>query len=316
MASNARFRALAETIQEVSGVDIEYRPNAGLLFVMYGENERRFAERVVHSLPREERPEILTPEEALRVEPNMTPDQLGSVFLEGEYQVNPMLLSEGFKRVAVQLGARMRSDAHVTRIRRQGNRCVGVEIGDEFLPCGTVVNAAGSWAGSLATGMGVALPVSPVRGQVVLTETLPATLAAGLSTSSCYMLQKAHGEVLIGSTTERVGFDTSVTESAIQGLCHGAVRAVPLLAEVRVRRVWAGLRPGTPDELPILGSVDGLEGYQNAAGGFRTGIVASPLVGELAAQSCQGEDTTLPLEPYRVKRFSEQSASQSRAQSA
>jgi hydrogen cyanide synthase HcnC len=180
---------------------------------------------------------------------------------------------------------------------------VGVELHDEFLPAGAVVNAAGAWAGRLAGTAGVQLPVFPVRGQIVLTETLPHTLNACLSTSACYLAQKAHGEVLIGSTTEQAGFDVSVTPEAIRSLCRGAVRTIPFLRNVRIKRIWAGLRPGTPDELPILGTVEGLDGYVNAAGGFRTGIVAAPLTSQVVAEIVCKETLSFAIEAFSASRF-------------
>ncbi len=301
--SNALFPDLAAELRELAGLDVEFAPGAGLLFVIESEAERAFVEDVARSLPPALRLEVLTAEAVARLEPALRRDVAGGALLLGEYQVNPMLLAEGFKRAAIRLGASFRPNVRVTGLRRQGNRIAGVEAGGEFLPCGAVVNAAGSWAGRLAATAGLELPVFPVRGQIVLTETLPPTLKACLSTSACYLLQKAHGEVLIGSTTEHSGFDVSVTPEAIRSLCLGAVRAVPRLREVRVKRAWAGLRPGTPDELPILGPVAGLDGYFNATGGFRTGIVAAPLTGRVVAQWVRGESLCYPGEAFLMDRF-------------
>lgn len=305
--SRKRFDSVAHELKEIGSVEIEYETAQGLLFVAFDETELGFVEAVARALPSDERPEILSADQALAIEPNLTPDLRGAAWLRGEDQVNPMLLCEGYKRAAEQLGAEVRNDTAVTGIRRRGDQILGVEVGDTFLPCGTVVNAAGAWAGALARTANLSLPVEPVRGQVVLTETLPATLSACLSTSACYLAQKSHGEVLIGSTTEYEGFDVSVTEEAIQSLCRGAIRSVPRLRNVRVRRVWAGLRPGTPDELPVLGAVDGVEGYLNATGGFRTGIVASPLSAEVVAQVWAGETPSVSIAPYRAERFAESS---------
>lgn len=301
--SNARFPGLALELRELSGVDIEYAPGAGLLFVIYDEAERAFVECVVRSLPADTRLEVLGPQEVARLEPRLTGDLVGGALLSGEHQVNPMLLAEAYKRAAIRRGAAFRHDCQVTALRRRGDRVVGVEVGKEFLPCHTVVNAAGAWAGQLAATAGMALPVEPVRGQIVLTDALPPVLNACLSTSSCYLAQKGHGEVLVGSTTEHAGFDTAVTLEAIRSLCQGAVRAVPLLRRVGVKRTWAGLRPGTPDELPVLGPVAGVEGYVNATGGFRTGIVAAPLTGQLVAELVNAEAPCGSVAPFSADRF-------------
>jgi hydrogen cyanide synthase HcnC len=301
--SNSLFPELALELRELTALDVEYAPGAGLLFVIYDDSERAFVGRVARSLPPDARLEVLSPQEVARLEPRLTRDVRGGALLPGEHQVNPMLLAEAFKRAAVKRGAAFHGDTRVTGLRRRGDRVMGVEVGEEFLPCHTVVNAAGAWAGRLAATAGLELPVVPVRGQIVLTETLPPVLNACLSTSACYLAQKAHGEVLIGSTTEHAGFDTAVTPEAIRSLCRGAVRAVPLLRRVGVKRTWAGLRPGTPDELPILGPVAGLDGYVNAAGGFRTGIVAAPLTGQVVAQLVGGETPCCPVGPFSVDRF-------------
>jgi hydrogen cyanide synthase HcnC len=301
--SNALFPELAAELHDTSGIDVEYRPSGGLLFVLYDDAERAMVQALARGLPADMRLDVLDAEEVRRLEPRLTRDLTGGVLLSGEDQVNPMLLAEAFKRAAVKRGAAFRADARVTALRCSDSRVRGVEVGGEFIPCGTVVNAAGSWSAALAATAGLKLPVFPVRGQIVLTEALPQTLNCCLSTTSSYLLQKAHGEVLIGSTTEKAGFDVSVTPAAIQSLCRGAVRAVPMLREVGVKRVWAGLRPGTPDELPILGSVEGLEGYLNATGGFRTGIVAAPLTGRVVAQAAVGEEAAFPLKPFLLGRY-------------
>jgi len=133
---------------------------------------------------------------------------------------------------------------------------------------------------------------------------------ACMSTSDCYIAQKKHGEIIIGSTTEHVGYDAGVTREAMQELSAGAVRALPFLARTTVKRVWSGLRPGSPDELPILGPVDGVPGYLNATGHFRTGIVNSPLTGLMLAELMTGDALSFPMEHFLLSRFAKQSARQ------
>jgi hydrogen cyanide synthase HcnC len=303
VASNNRFPALADDLREQTGIDIELTAGVGLIFLMYTPDEQGIVDSIARSLPQDDVLEILTPEEVVELEPTITRDIVGGALLPGEHQVNPMQLAEAYKRAAIAVGAKFRHDTRVTGFRRKNDRVVGVEIGDEFLSGDVTVNAAGAWSAELAATAGIELPVFPIRGQIVLSESLPEVLRGCISTSECYLTQKMHGEILIGSTTDRAGFDVSVTEDAISSLCRGAIRAVPMLRNVGIKRVWAGLRPGTPDELPILGRIDGVTGIINATGGFRTGIVASPLVAELVAQVIVEETLTLPIDPFLASRF-------------
>ena len=301
--SNSRFPELAAELQDLTGIDIELDSGPGLLFLMQSARQQAVVDSVARGLPDGFVLELLSPAEVAELEPAVSDDIVGGALLPGEDQVNPMMLAEAYKRAAIQCGARLEHDRLVEEILREGDTVVGVRVGEETIRCGHVINAAGAWAGELAATADISLPVEPIRGQVVLTEALPPILSSCLSTSSCYLAQKRHGEILVGSTTERVGFDTGITEEGIRGLCQGAIKALPSLADIGIKRTWAGLRPGTPDELPVLGPVPGVEGYSNVTGGFRTGIVAAPLMARVAAQHIVDETPDVPIEPYLVDRF-------------
>ena len=301
--SNSFFPELAEELKEFSGIDIEYEPGAGLMFLYFTEEEKEFVQLIANSLSSDHGLEVLSAEEACAIEPELTPDLLGAARLVDEHQVNPMLLAEAFKRSAMALGAKFRHETRASELCREGDRITGVRIGSEVLSCSAVVNAAGAWSGTLAATANLRLPIFPVRGQIVLTQTLPHVLNSCLSNSGCYILQKKHGEVLIGSTTENAGFDVSVTPEAITHLTRAAVRTVPSLRHVGIKRVWSGLRPGTQDELPILGPMDGVDGYFNATGGFRTGVVASPLTGRVIAQLITNQTFDFCIESFLAGRF-------------
>jgi hydrogen cyanide synthase HcnC len=179
----------------------------------------------------------------------------------------------------------------------------GVQTSRGWFACDALVNAAGAWSARIARFANLELPVYPIRGQILCTDTLKKTLRCNISTSQCYLLQKAHGEVIVGSTTEHSQFDTSVPIESLQKLAAGALRAIPGLRSVGVKRSWSGLRPGTPDEFPILGSIPEIENYFNATGGFRTGIVATPLSAEIVAAQVLGEPPPFAAEPFLASRF-------------
>jgi len=303
LRSNAMFPALSTELRDASGIDFEFE-RTSLLFLMYDEGDEAFARPLWERCPcGRDLTEWLTPGELARAEPAVTREARGALRFQGDNQVNPYRLADAFRAGARNLGATILTHTEVSGIRISAGRIVGVETAAGDIACDVVVNAAGAWAAQVGRMAGLKIPVHPVRGQIIGTETLPKVLSACLSTTDCYLAQKGHGEVIIGSTTEEAGFEVGVTAAAMKSLSAGAVRAMPFLRDVRVKRVWSGLRPGSPDELPILGPVAGLDGYLNACGHFRTGILTSPLTGLLIAELASGEPTSVPLEPFRLSRF-------------
>lgn len=296
--SNDMFPSLATELREKSGIDFEYEETS-LLFLMYDEADVAFAKSLYANCPcGNSRIDWLTPEELRKAEPAITHHVLGALRFNGDNQVNPYALSDSYREAARKLGAQIVTHTEVLGIKVTSGKVVGVETTAGFVSCNYVVNAAGAWAAQLANTAGIEIPVYPVRGQIVGTEALPELISACISTNDCYLAQKKHGEIIIGSTTEEVGFNVDVTPSAIKELTAGAIRAIPFLEQVKVKRVWSGLRPGTADEMPILGTVKGLEGYINACGHFRTGILNSPLTGLLISEIINGEKLSIPLEPF------------------
>lgn len=301
--SNGMFPALADELREASGMDIELE-STSLLFLMYDEGDEAYAKPLWEHCPcGRSMIDWLTTEEVAKEEPFVTRELRGALRFRGDDQVNPYRFADALRAAARTHGATILSHTEVTGLTVGSGRITGVQTKSGPIPCDIVVNAAGAWAADVGRMAGLKVPVHPVRGQIVCTETLPETLSACLSTTDCYLAQKRHGEVIIGSTTEEVGFNVGVTPAAIQSLAAGAVRAVPLLARVAVKRVWSGLRPGSPDELPILGPVEGLGGYLNACGHFRTGILTAPLTGRVIAELAASERPSHPVEPFLLSRF-------------
>ena len=305
LASNAMFPALARELRERAGMDVEFE-RTSLLFLMYDDADVAYAQGLLREYPEQRHLlEWLTADEVAEAEPALSREIRGALRFLGDDQVNPYRLADALRAGARALGARVLAHTEVTGVVRTGSRITGVEAGDRTIGCDVLVNAAGAWAGQVGALAGVQVPVTPVRGQIVCTETLPETLSACISTTDCYLAQKRHGEIIIGSTTEEVGFAVGTTAEATRTLAAGAVRAVPGLATVAVKRVWSGLRPGTPDELPILGPVDGLSGYLNACGHFRTGILNAPLTGRTIAELAAGAVPGYPIEPFLLSRLRE-----------
>ncbi|HEU4426495.1 MAG TPA: FAD-dependent oxidoreductase [Pilimelia sp.] len=303
LTSNAMFPRLAENLRRDAAMDVELE-RTSLLFLMYDEGDESYA-RALWDDYSEQRPffQWLTPSQVAAAEPALTRKLRGALRFRGDDQLNPYKFADALRAGARTLGATLLPHTEVTGVVRAGSRVVEVETTSHAIACEVMVNAAGCWAGQIAAMAGVDVPVTPVRGQIVCTETLPEILTACVSTTDCYLAQKKHGEVIIGSTTEDVGFDPGTTAAAARSLAAGAVRAVPELAHATVKRTWSGLRPGSPDELPILGPVEGLAGYLNACGHFRTGVLNAPLTGLTIAELAADVRPSYAIEPFLLSRF-------------
>jgi hydrogen cyanide synthase HcnC len=303
--SNELFPQLTADLEQHSGIHIETESGTGLLYVIYNDSEQQYANKLLDWLSGSDTPvEQWTAAQARSREPLLTRDLLGGIYFPGDNQVNPMLLADACRRSSIKLGANYLFDTEVTGLLVSGNAITAVETSRGAFPCDIFVNAAGAWSAQIASMAGLDIPVFPVRGQILCTEALrDQTLRCNLSTSDCYILQKAHGEIIIGSTTEICGFDSDVPLENLAGLAAGVKRAIPAMEFATVKRAWSGLRPGTPDEYPILGPMSGISNYFNATGGFRTGIVGAPLSAAIVVAHILGDTQPYDHTLFLADRF-------------
>jgi glycine/D-amino acid oxidase-like deaminating enzyme len=229
-----------------------------------------------------------------------------------------MLATARMLSAARRLGATLRTGVEVTGMLRDGERVVGVRTGDGDLPAGAVVNAAGTWAGSVAAIAGVDVPVEPRRGVVLVTQPLPplirhkvyaaeyvgdiASELAGLS-SSPVVEGTPSGTVLIGASRERVGFDPAIPMPVLRRLAAQAVRLFPVLGRARLIRAYRGFRPYSPDHLPLIGPDPRAPGLLHACGHEGAGIGLATGTGHLIAGVLAGRSPEIDLAPFRPDRF-------------
>ncbi|MDW8809742.1 FAD-binding oxidoreductase [Streptomyces scabiei] len=250
------------------------------------------------------------------LEPRLARGLAGGVHYPQDAQVMPTLAAARLLRAS---GARLLTGRTVTEVLRSPDgavRGVRTDRGDVHAPA--VVNAAGTWGGELAALAGVALPVLPRRGFVIVTEPLPprvrhkvyaadyvadvASDSAALQTSPV-VEGTAAGPVLIGASRERVGFDRSFSLPAVRALAAGATRLFPFLEEVRAMRTYTGFRPYMPDHLPAIGPDPRVPGLFHACGHEGAGIGLATGTGRLIAQVLGGGPPELDLGPFRPDRF-------------
>ncbi|CAH0536071.1 NAD(P)/FAD-dependent oxidoreductase [Vibrio marisflavi] len=304
MQSNSMYPALSQELLEKHNVDMKFE-KTGLKFVIFDEYDKIYAQHIADAVPdRKQHIRWIDREQLQQEEPHLSANALGAMEFGTDHQINPYRLNEAYVEGARQNGVDLFLNTEVTGIERQGRKVVSVTTSMGRLKCGTLINAAGAWAEKIcqwATGM--PLPVFPVKGQVIVSERLPKILNGCITTSDCYIAQKDNGEILIGSTTEEKGYDTTQDINLLRQLAIGAQKSLPILKSMNIKRCWTGLRPGSPDELPILGPVPGVEGYLNACGHFRTGMLTSAITGQLLNELVREQQLTLDISPFLYDRF-------------
>ncbi len=272
---------LCPQLRETTGADPDYVPS-GLLRVAVGaaaagELRARAARLSKYGM------EWLPPDRLAAVEPAVRPDARGALLSPREGHVSGGALTSALAAGARLRGATILTGREVTGFLRQGGRVTGARTAERDWHAGAVVLAAGAWTSDVAARVGLELPVMPVRGQILALETPPLLSGRIIWGSEIYLVPRRDGSLFAGATVERVGFDTRVTAGGLRELLGAALRLAPPLAGAGFRRAWAGLRPGSPDSLPILGPVPALPGLYLATGHYRNGVLLSALTGELMA---------------------------------
>jgi len=313
-------RNLFDRLMEELPVPIEYRRGGGMV-VIETEEEFRAMEHYVQE-QRETGLEValLDITAAKSMEPGLSESLKGAAFSPLDGQVNPIALTHGFALAARALGARVLTQTEVKGIRLEAGRVTGVETDRGPFSAGVVVNAAGVYAPSVGEMAGINVPIRPRRGQLLVTTATKRMIKGGFI-SARYIAAKHNpelakgkgegiaieqtesGNLLLGSTREFVGFDWRTTVQGLRGIARRTMAVLPGLSDLNVIRSFAGLRPYTPDGLPILGPVKGVEGFIMAAGHEGDGIALSPITGELVAQFIAEGRTEIPLDPFRLERF-------------
>lgn len=248
---------------------------------------------------------LLDRQQALELEPHVSSHILGAVYSPVDCGVNPYALTVAYGRAARGLGASIRTGVEVTALRTEGGRVRAAVTADGEVAGDILVVAAGAWTPLLTRTVGLDLPIEPSRGQILITQPVPAiTRTIVRDTGHIYVNPTDRGNYALGSMTEKVGFNKELTPQKLREYLGEAAELVPSLSDVRITRAWAGLRPLTADSQPFIGHVEGYEGLVVAAGHSRTGICFSAVTGKMVADLITSGDAGHPLDLFDLKRFS------------
>jgi glycine oxidase len=316
------YPVVAEEVEAQCGFDVELRLD-GIMKVAFtpdqlDELRRRYAWQRELGLPLE----WLDAETCRELEPRISPRVLGGVFSSGEGSISNQMLALGLERAAVARGAVIREHTPFTGFTARGGRVVAVRSGETSFPCDAVVIAAGARSAQIAarlhpsrdghrpaansqqpTASTPLLPVRPVRGQMIALGGMSTPIRHVVWGPDGYLVPRANGLVFAGATVEDVGFRRRTTKAGIRAMRSMAIALVPQLAAASEHFEWAGLRPGSPDDLPIIGPLPGWPNVFAATGHFRNGILLGPLTGKLVARGLVAGDWRATPREFDPARF-------------
>jgi glycine oxidase len=300
-ASLALYPALIEQLLEETGTDVQYRV-CGLVRAAFSEDHAALLRGLALRKQDAARGLHWVEGEALRVlEPNLSPRIIGAAFSPGDANLNPTLLTNALASAAERRGAQLQRGAAVSGFLGRRPRLLGVSTAVNDFRGDAVVLAAGPWTEALSIRLGARAPVPPLRGQMLAYRS--AAVRHAIWGESGYLVPKPGGILYAGATVEDAGFRKSTTRRGLSGLRRMAAELVPALRRGEVASAWAGLRPGSPDGLPILGRLPGYENVYVAAGHSRNGILLAPVTGRLIAQLLLEGRTEIDLTPFDPGRF-------------
>jgi glycine oxidase len=302
VASRAMYPDVVAALRAETGLDPEHQRDGIVYVALTAEDEEILGRRQAWQAAAGHRVECLTAADVRRLAPGLVESVRSGVLFPDDHRIDNVRLTRAYAVACARLGVTIRRGVPVTAIRCAGGRVTGVEAAGEMVRAGAVVNAAGAWARQIAP-RAERLPVRPVRGQMVLLAGPDQMFRHAIYSREVYLVPRRDGRLLAGSTYEDAGFDKRVSGAGVGGILARALRLAPALADASFRDAWAGLRPGTPDNLPILGPDPDVAGLYHAAGHYRSGILLAPVTARCLTQVILEGSTLEELAPFSPARF-------------
>jgi len=331
----AKFQLTLESIKMLRKLsnelseDIEYQEK-GSMIVAENDEELNYITTLAKTQKELGLPiEILYGKQLKERQPALSNHILASTFCPTDGQVNPLKMSFAFSKAAVNNGARVLTYTEMKGIKVNNNKISAIITDRGKINTEILINAAGVWAPQIAKMLNIEIPILPRRGVLIVTETV-AKVVNGSVLAAKYLLSKysgnnsvkpsskrfqfkigglalrhnKDGNLIFGSSREFVGFNTNTPFDLIGGIIKEASRILPKIKDIKVIRTFAGLRPYTPDAMPILGKIDQIKGFIIAAGHEGDGVALAPITGKIIADYVIKGKGFKKIEPFTLERFS------------
>lgn len=303
VASCRLYPGISDELRERTGIDVEYVTRGTIYPLMTVADVRHAEARSAWAAGRQLGIEAWDADEMRQREPALSSRVRGAMFVQADHWVNNQRLVVAYAQAAVASGVLMRAGCMVSRVVVEDGHARGVVVDGERWEGDVVLLAAGAWTAALAASFGARLPVEPRRGQILALAHFPSVLNHCIHTDEVYLVPRPSGELLVGATVERVGFQRAVTAQGIAGLLQAAIDLVPALGSLPIARTWYGFRPWAPDGLPVLGPWPGIEGLFVATAHYRNGIMLAPITARLMREWITGGRPSMPLDDFLPDRF-------------
>jgi len=308
-----RWPDFARRVERAAGRDVDYREEGTLLVA----DDRDSAEKLRRRYEFQEEQgldvEWLTGPQAREIEPFLGPGLSAAVSSPSDHQVDNRLLVEALRVAFTAEGGDLREKTPVEAVDPDSERPAVRTNDGNRVEADQIVVAAGAWSRELdGLDLDAQPPIRPVKGQIIqLQRKRPFDLQHVVRGPDAYLAPKSNGRVVVGATSEEMGFDTTVTAGALYDLLEGAWEIVPGIRDLPVDETWAGLRPASRDHAPILGQTTE-PGIIMATGHYRHGILLTPVTAEEIARLIQTGETSDWIEPFSPRRFTDPVVSSTR----
>jgi glycine oxidase len=312
-ASLALYPEFIEGVEDTSGLRTGYRTGGAIEVICRGDAERELSTLVAlhHGLGLACDP--LPLDEARIMEPALGRDARAAALLPDECSIEPRALASAVLAAAASAGAALCPGVEVISLAHDGKKCAGVKTSSgEVFHSAQVVLAAGCWSSQIPEAAPYA-PTIPVRGQMAALRHCGTPIRHVLRSERGYLVPRgleSPQTVVVGSTIENAGYEKRVTSGGVEKILSAANELAPELAKAEIIETWCGLRPGTPDQLPILGPVD-VDGLVFATGHYRNGILLAPVTAKLIGEWIAERRTSIDWETFSPLRFPRANADRS-----
>ncbi|MGC0772691.1 MAG: glycine oxidase ThiO [Candidatus Acidiferrum sp.] len=310
-ASMAIYPEFVRIAEEISGQSVGYRPKGTLQALFTGDAREELSTVIAlhHGLGLKAEP--LSAADARALEPALSEEIAAAVLRPEEASIDNRALTGAVLEAARRSGAQFFSASGAEAICLEGGRCVGVHLRNEKIESQWTIIAAGCFSANIS-GTAAYAPVKPAKGQMVALRAEDLKIERVLWSEKIYLVPRNDGRILAGATVEYTGFEKKLTAGGLEKILAAAIELSPRLSEARVEETWAGLRPDSPDHLPILGPTD-IDGLLIATGHFRSGILLTPITARLVREWVMQKRVSVDWDRFSPMRFQSASAHSSSA---